>query len=129
MELGQAPHQPAFQFCQYRTYAFFLLVQIQELLLYRLAQLAQIGSTHCVADGDQHVGSGFDQYAFVDGDAGFAVGFSLENQYPRYDRRDTIKPVRQQTERAFVCFRDNAQYAGLVGEHLEGKENLKIHAR
>jgi hypothetical protein len=28
-----------------------------------------------------------------------------------------------------VGFRDNAQYAGLVREDLEGKENLKIHAR
>jgi hypothetical protein len=51
--------------------------------------------------------------------------FVAEN--PGRERRDAVKSVRQESERAFARLGDNARHAGFLGEDLEWQENLKIH--
>ena len=102
MKRREATNKSAFQFRQDRTHALLLLVKIQKFLLNRRAQLTKIGSSNCVAHGNQDVGAGFDQNAFIDSDANFPLRFSLENQYSRCERCHAVKPAWQESERPLV---------------------------
>ena len=120
MKCREATNKSALQFRQHRTHALLLFVQIQKFLFYRLAQFADVSSSDRVAHGDQHVGAGFNQYAFIDGQANLAFCFGLENQYSWRECRYAVKPVRQESKRAVASSRDNAQYTGFLGEDFEG---------
>src|SRR5512146_2787618 len=66
MELRKAPYEAALQFCQHRAHLSLSLVEIDELPLHFLAQLAEAHAADSVAHRDQHVRPGLHQHAPVD---------------------------------------------------------------
>jgi len=129
VECHHLADQAAFHLRQHRAHALLVLVQGQELLFHRRAQLAEVGSGQGAAYGNEHIRTGLDQHAFVHRHVDLARRLGLVNQDARCQRRHAIEPPRQDAECTLARLGDDAGHAGCVGKDLEGQEDLKVHQR
>ncbi len=76
LKLHQAADEAALQPCDRGADDFLPLVDLEELVLHQIVELAEVGAPDGVPHGDEHVGSGLDEHALVDGniDRPFVLG-------------------------------------------------------
>ena len=128
MKRGESANKAALQFRQHRTHGLLLLVQIQKFPLHRLAQLIQVRSPIALrteTSTSAPVLTSTPSSTAMQTSPSASVsntsipGASAATQSSRWGKSPNEPCAR---------LRDDAQYAGLLGEDLEGQENLKIHA-
>jgi len=91
-------------------------------------QLAEVGSAQRPAHGNEYVLAGLDQYPLVHGQVDLALRFDFVGQnfparVPLHNRVACGKSPNEPS-RVSATMRGDA---GLLGEDLEGQENLKVH--
>jgi len=127
LELREAANESAFHFGDGRTNPFLLFVECQKLALYSSLELTEIRPSDGMANGDKHVGAGFDQHTLIYRDVNRSVVLGLIGKYPGRESCHAIQPIGQKSQRAGTSLGNDAQNVSLIRKDFGRQKNSKIH--